>query len=92
MGSPRVNIEEDLTYELSLVDNLINLLLFEIHAPDYHFCGPGMRLNERLEKGEKGVNPLDDYSHEHDIAYANSGDRSKANCLLAKRAFARLLS
>ena len=51
-----------------------------------------MRLNERLEKGEKGVNPLDDYCREHDIAYANSGDRTKADCLLAKRAFARLLS
>ena len=92
MGSPRVIIEEDLTPESSLVDNLINLLPFEIDAPGYHFCGPGTRLNERLEKGEKGVNPLDDYCREHDIAYANSGDRSKADCLLAKCAFARLLS
>ena len=64
MGSPRVNIEEDLTPESSLVDNLINLLPFEIHAPGYHFCEPGTRLNERLEKGEKGVNPLDDYCRE----------------------------
>ena len=92
MGSPRVNIEEDLTPESILVDNLINLLPFEIHATGYHFCGPGTRLNERLDKGEKGVNPLDDYCRDHDIAYANSGDRSKADCLLAKRAFARLLS
>ena len=92
MGSPSVSIEEDLIPESSLVDNLINLLPFEIHAPGYHFCGPGTRLNERLEKGAKGVNPLDDYCREHDIAYANSGDRSKADCLLAKRAFARLLS
>ena len=46
----------------------------------------------RLEKGEKGVNSLDDYCREHDISYANSGDRSKADCLLAKRVFARLLS
>ena len=89
MGSPSVNIEEDLTPESSLVDNLINLLPFEIRVPGYHFCGPGTRLNERLEKGEKGVNPLDSYCREHDIAYANSGDRSKADCLLAKRAFAR---
>ena len=70
MGSPSVNIEEDLTPESSLVDNLINLLSFEIHAPGYHFCGPGTRLNERLEKCEKGVNPLDAYCREHDIAYA----------------------
>ena len=78
--------------ESSLVDNLINLLPFEIHAPGYHFCGPGTRLNERLEKGERSVKPHDDYCREHDIAYANSGDRTKADCLLAKRAFARLLS
>ena len=60
MGSPRVNIEEDLIThpESSLVDNLINLLPFKIHAPGYYFCGPGTRLNERLEKGMKGVYPL----------------------------------
>ena len=81
-----------MTPELSLVDNLINLLPFEIHAPGYHFCGPGMRLNERLDKDEKGVNQLDAYCREHDIAYANRGDRNKADCLLAKRAFVRLLS
>ena len=71
MGSPSINIEEDLIThpESSLVDNLINLLPFEIHGPGYHFCGPGTRLNERLEKGEKDVNPLDDYYREHDIAY-----------------------
>ena len=62
MGSPSINIKEDLIThpESSLVDNLINLLPFEIHAPGYHFCGLGTRLNERLEKGEKSVNPLDD--------------------------------
>ena len=76
MGSPSVNVEEEdlITHpESSLVDNLINHLPFEIHAPGYD------------------VNPLD-YCREHDIAYANSGDRSKADCLLTKRAFARLLS
>ena len=82
MGSPSVNIEEDLTPESSLVDNLINLLPFEIHAPGYHFCG----------QGEEGVNPLDAYCREHDIAYSYNGDRSKADRLLAKRAFARFLS
>ena len=85
MGSPSVNIEEDLTPESSLVDNLINLLPFEKHAPGYHFCRPGTGLNVRLEKGEKGVNPLDAYCREHDIAYANSGDRSKADCLYNQR-------
>ena len=34
---------------------------------------------------------LDDYCREHDI-YANSGDCTKADCLLVKCAFARLLS
>ena len=94
MGSPRVNIDEDLIIhpESSRVNNLINLLPFEIHSPGYHFCGPGTRLKQRLEKGEKGINPLDDYCRKHDVAYANSGNRTKADCLLAKRAIARLLS
>ena len=54
--------------ESNLVDNLINHLPFEIHAPGYHFCGFCTRLNERIKKGEKGVNPLDNYCREHDIA------------------------
>ena len=94
MASSMMSTEEKLTTqpETSIVDNLINLLPFEVHAPGYHFCGPGTKLNDRLKRKERGVNPLDDYCREHDIAYSYNGDRSKADRLLAKRAFARLLS
>jgi len=33
-----------------LVDKLFNTLPFEAHISGYHFCGPGTKLQKRLER------------------------------------------
>lgn len=54
--------------ESSLLNWLINHLPFELHLPGYNYCGPGTKLIKRLKRGDKGVNKLDEYCKEHDIA------------------------
>lgn len=49
-------------------------LPFEVHIPGYSFCGPGTKLKERLERGDKPVNRVDDICKNHDIAYSKSKD------------------
>lgn len=59
-----------------LVNSIINNLPFEAHIPGYNYCGPGTRLQERLSRGDKGVNKLDEACMYHDIAYTNYTDLS----------------
>lgn len=52
----------------------------------YSFCGPGTKLEKRLEEGYKGVNDLDKACKEHDIAYSKEKSteaRNKADDALA---------
>lgn len=77
-----------------ILNNFINNLPFELHAPGYNFCGPGTRLRERLLRGDKGVNPLDEACKRHDIAYHNNPtslqERHRADLELAAAAESRL--
>lgn len=76
-----------------LVDKLINNLPIELHLPGYQFCGPGTKLQKRLERGDKGINPLDSACREHDIAYSKHKDlenRHIADKILAERAWERV--
>ncbi|KAK9681122.1 Phospholipase A2-like domain [Popillia japonica] len=57
-----------------LVDSLINKLPIELHLPGYQYCGPGTKLQKRLERGDSGINPLDQACKDHDIAYSQSKD------------------
>lgn len=71
----------------------INHLPCEIHLPGYNYCGPGTKLKERLARGEKGINQLDEYCKEHDIAYDKSSslqDRHLADIKLMKMARKRI--
>ncbi|XP_074034178.1 uncharacterized protein isoform X2 [Leptinotarsa decemlineata] len=85
-----------LTYSgAGVVNTLINKLPFELHLPGYQFCGPGTKLKKRLERGDTGVNPLDEYCKDHDIAYSQSDslkDRHKADQVLENRAWERVKS
>ncbi|XP_073986139.1 uncharacterized protein [Rhodnius prolixus] len=75
-----------------LINSVINKLPFEVHIPGYKFCGPGTKLQERLNRGDKGVNPLDEACKEHDIAYFKNKDlksRHKADRILAEKAWQR---
>lgn len=77
-----------------LLNKVINSLPFEAHIPGgYKFCGPGTKLEKRLARKDEGINPLDNYCKDHDIAYAQSEDLSKrhiADKLLAERAWSRV--
>lgn len=77
------------------VNALINKLPVELHLPGYQFCGPGTKLQHRLQRGDKGKNPLDAACKIHDIAYASSndlGERHKADKQLEYKAWERVKS
>lgn len=78
-----------------ILNTLINKLPFELHIPGYKFCGPGTRLDKRLARGDRGVNPLDEACRDHDIAYSASNDlqkRHEADKILTKKALERVRS
>lgn len=75
------------------LNRVINKLPFELHIPGYQFCGPGTRLQERLKRGDRGINSLDAACRDHDIAYSRSSeleDRHAADRVLADRARKRI--
>ncbi|XP_071575288.1 uncharacterized protein [Temnothorax nylanderi] len=76
-----------------LLNRAINALPIELHIPGYQFCGPGTHLEERLARGDQGINPLDAACREHDIAYSRSNDlaeRHAADEILAAEARKRI--
>ena len=44
----------------SVLDNLIDLLPFEMHVPGYKFCGHRTKLAEHIQCDDIGINPLDE--------------------------------
>ena len=88
----RLNPQEEEEKD-SVLDNLIDLLPLDMHVPGYKFCGPGTKLAERIERGDVGINPLDEACRQHDLAYNNpSSNRRQADRILAKYAFSRMLA
>lgn len=80
---------------MSFLNTAINKLPFELHLPGYSYCGPGTKLSERLARGDKGINQLDEACKEHDIAYSRStniNDRHSADMRLADKAWQRVKS
>lgn len=78
-----------------VLNTLINKLPVEIHIPGYQFCGPGTRLNKRLARGDRGINPLDAACKSHDIAYSQHQDlqrRHEADRTLSEFAWQRFRS
>lgn len=76
----------------SIINKAVDLLPFEAHLPGYNYCGPGTRLQQRLARGDKGINGLDEACKIHDIAYSkykDSSRRSQADKELAERAWRR---
>lgn len=74
------------------VNFLINSLPFEAHFSGYQYCGPGTKLKKRLDRGDKGINPLDAACRDYDIVYATSknlNERHKADKVLENRAWER---
>lgn len=78
-----------------IFNKIINKLPFELHIPGYQYCGPGTNLKKRLNRGDKGINPLDQACREHDIFYfqhKGTDSRHKADRVLAERAWERVKS
>lgn len=83
--------KEEAKKKNSALDALIDLLP-ELNFPGYQFMGPGTKVMERLARGERGINPLDNMCLEHDLVYSDkNGDRRKADRTLAEKAFSRML-
>ena len=78
-----VREEEAENEKNSALDALIDLLLFELNVPSYKFLGPGMKLAERLKRGQVGVNPLDEFSRLHDEENARKNGNSAFLRMLA---------
>lgn len=78
-----------------LFNSLLNKLPVEVHLPGYQYCGPGTKLQTRLQRGDPGINPLDRACKDHDIAYSKSRDlkhRHEADRILEERAWNRVKS
>lgn len=76
-------------------NKLIDKIPIELHLPSYQYCGPGTKLEQRLARGDKGINGLDVACKEHDIAYAthqNSAERNIADKKLGSEAIKRVFS
>jgi hypothetical protein len=75
-----------------ILDKTLYAIPYELHIPGYQFCGPNTKLEERLQRGEKGINGLDSACKDHDIAYSQSDNlkfRHEADRILAKQAWKR---
>lgn len=44
----------------------------ELHLPGYNWAGPGTNVISRLERGDLGINALDNVAKVHDIDYQNA--------------------
>lgn len=78
-----------------LLNRVINSLPIELHLPGYQYCGPGTKLQKRLNRGDKGINLLDVACKEHDIAYSKNKDintRHQADKILENKAWERVLA
>lgn len=78
-----------------ILNKAIDQLPFELHYPfgQYRYLGPGTKLEERLAKNQRGVNPLDEAAKFHDIAYSlykDSDNRDIADEILGKKALERI--
>lgn len=78
-----------------LVNDLINNLPFELHRPGMNYLGPGTKLEQRLERGDKPVNQLDEAAMYHDVCYRDNEDlknRHMCDKELENEAMKRVLS
>ena len=64
------------------IQKLIEKTGKEFHWPKMNYLGPGTRLKERLRRGDRGKNRLDELAKIHDIDYSkakNLQNKSKAD-------------
>lgn len=77
------------------LNEAIDKLPIELHIPGYQYCGPGTKLTRRLNRGDPGINKLDQACKAHDIAYSNFKSdfkRHEADKKLSEKAWERFTS
>lgn len=70
-------------------------ILPELHIPSYQYLGPFTKLKKRLERGDPGINKLDEAAKQHDLFYSTHKDtesRHVADKELENRAWERVLA
>lgn len=77
-----------------IINTLIDHLPLSLHLPGgYQYAGPGTKVKEKLERGVKPKNKLDEAAMHHDIAYLKSKDlkdRHAADKILQEAAWERV--
>lgn len=75
---------------LSTFDTVLDKVLGsipEMHIPGYSYCGPGTKLNERINSGSAPINELDSGCLQHDVDYTyNTTSRAEADKKLVQLA------
>ena len=59
-----------------IISKIISKLPVELHIPGYNYCGPGTKLDQRLSRGDKPVNRVDEVCMFHDMDYQTAGTDS----------------
>ena len=54
------------------IQKLIEKTGKEFHWPKASYLGPGTRLQQRLKRGDRGINRLDELAKIHDIDYSKA--------------------
>jgi hypothetical protein len=83
-----------LSFWEGFVNEMNNALPFQLNVPGYNFLGPGTKLKQRLERGDKVINPLDESVEEH-IGHRDLEDHEsqhKADNILQYKAWNRVFS
>jgi len=74
------------------LSSVLSKIPAELHIRGYNFCGPNTKLEKRLARGDKGINPLDEACLEHDKIYASTSNKetiSEADKVLSEKAWQR---
>lgn len=49
----------------------------EMHLPGYNYCGPFTKFSERFERGDPGINRVDEACKNHDYMYNRNKEKEK---------------
>ena len=70
-------IKKDVEVEGGDIVDVIGKHIDEMHFPGSNYLGPGTKFKERIEKGDKPVDRIDEASMHHDLSYHMYKDKEK---------------
>ena len=66
------------------IQKLIEKTGKEFHWPKMNYLGPGTRLKERVRRGDRGVNRLDELAKIYDIDYSKAKNLNTTRAMCVK--------